>query len=239
MFDSLKDKPFRLMAIAGTLALVLLLVIGLATDSFCLKSAYPYAKAVMVFSICLCLVLCILTFIFFERHVFYYAFLELLAVATIYAGSIYIALFLSSLLMVLFLTEKKTPSRLLLTLFLVLEAVKVVMAIPYGVTSFFYYLGLELFSLCTVSCINLLFTRAYSSKEEKSISLDSFKLTDRQKDCIREVVLHNTTIKALAMKHNVSESAIKKDFARIYKVLNISGKADLKALFIGTEFHSL
>ncbi|MBO7135866.1 MAG: hypothetical protein J6V73_04480 [Spirochaetaceae bacterium] len=67
-------------------------------------------------------------------------------------------------------------------------------------------------------------------------SLDGYKFSDRQKDCIKEIVLNNTTIKALAISHNVSESAIKKDLSHIYDVLGITGKADLNALFIGYEF---
>ena len=52
-------------------------------------------------------------------------------------------------------------------------------------------------------------------------------------DVIKETVVNNTTIKALAITHNVSESAIKKDLSHIYSVLGITGKADLKALFPG------
>jgi len=76
----------------------------------------------------------------------------------------------------------------------------------------------------------------YITTEPPSVNLDDLKLTDRQKNCIKEIVLNNTTIKALAIDYNVSESAIKKDLAHIYKVLGITGKADLKALFIDYKF---
>ena len=102
--------------------------------------------------------------------------------------------------------------------------------------SFFEYVGISLFSLCTIGCLNLLFRHAYDKKESEPISLDDYKFSDRQKDCIKEIVLNNTTIKALAITHGVSESAIKKDLLHIYSVLGILGKADLKALFIGYEF---
>ena len=90
--------------------------------------------------------------------------------------------------------------------------------------------------MCTIGCLNLLFRHAYDKKESGAVSLDDYKLSDRQKDCIKEIVVNNTTIKALAINHNVSESAIKKDLAHIYSVLGITGKADLKALFIGYKF---
>ena len=97
-------------------------------------------------------------------------------------------------------------------------------------------MGLSLFALCTISCINILFRHAYTQKDSKELSFEQLKLSDRQKDCIKEIVVNNTTIKALAITYNVSESAIKKDLAHIYKVLGITGKADLKALFIDYKF---
>ena len=120
-----------------------------------------------------------------------------------------------------------------------LEVAKIALVVPYGVKTFFEYAGIVLFSLCTIGCINLLFRHAYDKKDAGKISLDDYKFTERQKDCIRETVLNNTTIKALAITHKVSESAIKKDLSHIYSVLGITGKADLKALFIGSDLENL
>ena len=78
--------------------------------------------------------------------------------------------------------------------------------------------------------------RRYDKKDSAPVRLEDYRLSDRQKDCIKEIVVNNTTIKALAINHNVSESAIKKDLSHIYTSLGITGKADLKALFIGYEF---
>ena len=69
----------------------------------------------------------------------------------------------------------------------------------------------------------------------------SERVTEAFKGSLRMVgnhskVVNNTTIKALAIDYNVSESAIKKDLSHIYTVLGITGKADLKALFIGYKF---
>ncbi|MBP5752175.1 MAG: hypothetical protein J6W60_04865, partial [Treponema sp.] len=126
--------------------------------------------------------------------------------------------------------------RLRVIIYLAIEIIKLALVIPYGAKSFFEYFGITLFSVCTIGCLNLLFRHAYDKKESGAVSLDDYKLSDRQKDCIKEIVLNNTTIKALAINHNVSESAIKKDLAHIYSVLGITGKADLKALFIGYKF---
>ena len=132
--------------------------------------------------------------------------------------------------------ENRLASRLKLGIYLALEVVKLALVIPYGVRSFFEYLGITLFALATIGCINLLFRHAYDKKDAGTINLDDYKFTERQLDCIKETVVNNTTIKALAINHNVSESAIKKDLAHIYSVLGITGKADLKALFIGYDF---
>ena len=132
--------------------------------------------------------------------------------------------------------EKTRISKANLIIYLVLEIIKLLLVIPYGVRSFLEYIGISLFSLCTIGCINLLFRHAYDKKDSGSISLDDYRLSDRQKNCIKEIVVNNTTIKALAIDYNVSESAIKKDLAHIYNVLGITGKADLKALFIGYKW---
>jgi len=236
MLNKLVNKPFKLIALVGFVGVAFLLIANIISGFSYEKSVYPYAQIVTFISLAISLLLCLLTFIFYNHHIIYYIALELLTFQHLYCGSIYVSIFLSALLMVLFLTEKITPNIPQMAFFFALEIVKVIMVVPYGVTSFFYYLGLELFSLCTVSCINLLFAHAYNKKEDNKFNLDDFKLTDRQKDCIKEIVLNNTTIKALALNHNVSESAIKKDLAQIYKVLRISGKADLKALFIDYQF---
>jgi DNA-binding CsgD family transcriptional regulator len=137
---------------------------------------------------------------------------------------------------VLMLLENRLVSKRKLTLYIALEILKVFLVVPYGAKTFFEYVGIVLFSLCTIGCLNLLFRHAYDKKDAVPVSLDDYKLSDRQKDCIKEIVVNNTTIKALAITHNVSESAIKKDLAHIYSVLGITGKADLKALFIGYNF---
>jgi DNA-binding CsgD family transcriptional regulator len=143
---------------------------------------------------------------------------------------------MTSILFVLLLFEKRLASKRRLLLYLLLEVAKLALVIPYGVKTFFEYGGIALFSLCTIGCINLLFRHAYDKKDSGAINLDDYRLSDRQKNCIKEIVVNNTTIKALSIDYNVSESAIKKDLAHIYNVLGITGKADLKALFIGYEF---
>ena len=183
----------------------------------------------------LCFSACFLFFLY-TQHSIYYIALETLTISYLYTGRIYTALFLTAILFVLLLLENRLASRLRLGIYLAVEVVKLVLVIPYGVRSFFEYLGISLFALATIGCINLLFRHAYDRKGSGAINLDDYKFTDRQKDCIKETVVNNTTIKALAITHNVSESAIKKDLAHIYNVLGITGKADLKALFIGYQF---
>ena len=134
------------------------------------------------------------------------------------------------------LWENKFVSKPKLIIYIALEVFKIILVVPYGVKTFFEYTGIILFSLCTIGCINLLFRHAYEKKDAGAINLDNYRFSDRQKDCIKEIVLNNTTIKALAINHKVSESAIKKDLSHIYNVLGITGKADLKALFIGYQF---
>lgn len=197
----------------------------------------PAAAAVTFSTEGAALVLFILAIIFDTRHILCHAAIVLLVLGSLYTADIYIALFLSSILLVLLLAEHEKPSTLNIVLYCILEAMKLALVIPYGALEFFRYVGLTLFALCTIGCINLLFRHAVrSGSDNTSLNLDDYKLTDRQKDCIREVVVNNTTIKALALTHNVSESAIKKDLATVYRVLGITGKADLKALFIGYRF---
>ncbi|MCR4631039.1 MAG: hypothetical protein K5786_05365 [Treponema sp.] len=230
------DKPFRLMALIGCIYLIAMLLLNIFTDFSYELSIMPFSRIVSYSAQGLALLLCLLSFCFYTHHSLYYIALETLTFSYLYTGRIYTALFLTAILFVLLLVENRLASRLKLGIYLVLELIKFVLVIPYGARSFFEYLGITLFALATIGCINLLFRHAYDKKDATPASLDDYKLSDRQKDCIKEIVVNNTTIKALAITHNVSESAIKKDLAHIYSVLGITGKADLKALFIGYEF---
>ena len=235
-YKSFLDKPFRLMSIVGFVYLVIMLLLNFLTDFSYELSIMPYSKAVSYTAEGLALLLCILTFCLYNNHYFYYAALEILIFSDLYTGRIYTALFITSIMFILMLLENRLVSKRKLGLYIALEVAKVFLVAPYGVKTFFEYIGIILFSLCTIGCINLLFRHAYDRKGSGTINLDDYKFTDRQLDCIKETVVNNTTIKALAITHNVSESAIKKDLAHIYSVLGITGKADLKALFIGYQF---
>ena len=235
-YKSLLDKPFRLMSIVGIVYIVLMLLLNILTDFSYELSIMPYSKIVSYSAYGVALVLCVFTLCFYNKHFLYYAALELLIFSNLYTGRIYTSLFLTSILFILMLLENRLMSKPRLIVYIVLEVAKLTLVVPYGVKTFFEYAGIVLFSLCTIGCINLLFRHAYDKKDSTGIKLDDYKFSDRQKNCIKEIVLNNTTIKALAIDYNVSESAIKKDLAHIYNVLGITGKADLKALFIGYEW---
>ena len=232
----LLEKPFRLMAIVGGLFILSLVILTAFTEFSYEQSVMPFAKIISYAAATVSFILCTLTFFFFEKHIFYYSALEILIFSNIYNGRIYTGLFLTAILFILLLLENRLSSKPRLIIYLVLEIIKLLLVIPYGVRSFFEYFGISLFSLATIGCINLLFRHAYDKKDSSGINLDDYRLSDRQKNCIKEIVVNNTTIKALAIDYNVSESAIKKDLSHIYSVLGITGKADLKALFIGYKF---
>ena len=230
------DKPFRLMALIGSIYLITMILMNVFTDFSYELSVMPFSRTVSYFAEGVALVLCVLSFFFYTHHSIYYIALETLAFSYLYTGRIYTALFITAILFFLLMAENRLASKVRLGVYLALEVAKMIFVIPYGVRSFFEYIGITLFSLATIGCINLLFRHAYEKKDAGEINLDDYKFTDRQIDCIKETVVNNTTIKALAITHNVSESAIKKDLAHIYSVLGIDGKADLKALFIGYKF---
>ena len=230
------DKPFRLMALIGCVYLIIMILINIFTDFSYELSVMPFSKIVSYSAEGAALFLCIISFFLYKHHSIYYTALEILTFSYLYTGRIYTALFLTAILFVLLLVENRLVSKVRLGVYLALEVAKLGLVMPYGVRSFFEYIGITLFSLATIGCINLLFRHAYEKKDAGQINLDDYKFTDRQIDCIKETVINNTTIKALAITHNVSESAIKKDLAHIYSVLGIDGKADLKALFIGYKF---
>lgn len=235
-YKSLLDKPFRLMSIVGIVYIVLMLLLNILTDFSYELSIMPFSKIISYSAHGVALVLCVLTLCFYNKHFLYYTTLELLIFSNLYTGRIYTSLFLTSILFILMLLENRLVSKRRLIIYIVLEVAKLALVVPYGVKTFFEYAGIVLFSLCTIGCINLLFRHAYDRKDSSGINLDNYKFSERQKDCIKEIVVNNTTIKALAITWKVSESAIKKDLAHIYSVLGITGKADLKALFIGYNF---
>lgn len=236
MFKKLLDKPFRLISIIGIFYLIITILLNIFDQYFYKDCIYPFSAEITFIAESIVLILFILSFFFCEKHFLYYFGMEILVFTNIYTKNIYTALFLSSILLVLLLTEQHVITHKNIITYTIIEIAKLVIVIPYGITDFFHYTGLSLFALCTIGCINLLFRHAYSKKDEPSINLDDIKLSERQKICIKEIVLNNTTIKALAINFNVSESAIKKDLAHIYSILGITGKADLKALFIDYKF---
>ena len=185
------EKPFRLMAIVGCVFIATMVILTVFTGFSYEQSVMPFAKIVSYAAATIAFILCALTFFFFEKHLFYYSALEILIFSNIYNGRLYTGLFLTAIL------------------------IKLLLTIPYGVRRFLEYIGITLFSLATIGCINLLFRHAYDNKESGKINLDDYRLSDRQKNCIKEIVVNNTTIKALAIDYNVSESAIKKDLAHI------------------------
>lgn len=230
------EKPFRLMAIVGCVYILTMVILAVFTDFDYENNLMPFAKIISYAAAAIAFILCVLTFFFYEKHIFYYSALEILAFSNIYNGRIYTALFLTAILFILLLLENRLSSKPRLIIYLVLEVIKLLLVIPCGARNFFEYIGISLFSLATIGCINLLFRHAYDKKQSGSINLDDYRFSERQKNCIKEIVVNNTTIKALAIDYNVSESAIKKDLSHIYTVLGITGKADLKALFIGYKF---
>ena len=230
------ERPFRLMPLVGCIYIIIMTLLNLFTDFSYGQSVMPFSKAVSFCTLTAAFILCVLAFIFYNTHFIYFAALELLALSSLYTGQIYTGLFLTAVLFVLLLLENILYSRIRIVIYLALELLKLILVVPYGARSFFEYIGITLFSFCTIGCINLLFRHAYERKASGSVNLDDYKFSERQKDCIKEIVVNNTTIKALAITYNVSESAIKKDLTHIYTVLGITGKADLKALFIGYEF---
>ena len=232
----LLEKPFRLMAILGCVFILSMVILTVFTGFSFEQSVMPFAKIVSYASLAVAFILCTLTFFFFEKPLFYYSALEILVFSNIYNGRIYTGLFLTAILFILLLLDNRLASKPKLIIYLILEIIKLLLVIPYGPRNFFEYIGISLFSLATIGCINLMFRHAYDKKDSGTINLDDYRLSDRQKNCIKEIVVNNTTIKALAIDYNVSESAIKKDLSHIYTVLGITGKADLKALFIGYEF---
>ena len=236
ILKKLLDKPFRLMSIVGIVYLIIMFLLNFLTDFSYELSIMPYSKLVSYTAEGIALVLCICTFCLYNNHYFYYSALEILVFSNLYTGRIYTALFITSIMFILMLLENRLVSRKKLALYIALEVAKLALVVPYGVKTFFEYIGIVLFSLCTIGCINLLFRHAYDKKDSGTIRLEDYKFTDRQIDCIKETVVNNTTIKALAITWKVSESAIKKDLSHIYSALGITGKADLKALFIGYKF---
>lgn len=236
MIKKLFEKPYRLLSIVGCIYITILILINLFIGYYYKQSIYPFSAAVTFTFEGLAFILFILSF-FFTKHHFYYSIgLELLVFANLYDGIIYTALLLSSVILVLLLVDVKRVKKRTIVSYGIIETAKLALVIPYGVSDFLNYIGLTLFALGTIGCMNLLFRHAYVNKNSSALNLEDLKLTDRQKVCIKEIVVNNTTIKALAIDYNVSESAIKKDLAHIYKVLGITGKADLKALFIDYKF---
>lgn len=233
---NLYEKPFRFVSCVACIYLISSIILNIFTGFSYKDSIFPYANIINFIVEGITLILFIFTVIFYNKHIIFYISIELLVFLNLYTNNIYISLFLSSLLLVFLLIEYEFVSSGKMAVYIVIELIKCSLVIPYGATEFFRYVGLTLFGFCAVGFIKLLFQHAINTNNSSSFSLDDYKFSDRQKDCIREIVINNTTIKALAINHKVSESAIKKDLAHIYKILGITGKADLKALFIGYKF---
>ena len=62
--------------------------------------------------------------VFYHKHFLYYTGLEILVFSNLYTGRIYTALFMTSILFVLLLFEKRLASKRRLLIFLVIEVAK-------------------------------------------------------------------------------------------------------------------
>lgn len=239
MLEKIYKYPLRLMSITGCIYLLMSIIGNFFTDFAYKDSIYPCSKTICLVVEGIVLIIFVLSIFFYNKRILFYAGIELLIFFNIYTNNIYISLFLSSLTLVFLLMENIQITPLIILLYSMAEGLKLGMIIPYGTINLIRYFGLTLFAHSSIGCINLLFHHAYSKNETEKLNLDDYKFTDRQKDCIKEIVVNNTTIKELAINHNISESAIKKDLAYIYKNFGITGKADLKALFIGYDFSKM
>lgn len=239
---SIYKRPLIIILLAGIAYTITSLVLNITGISSYSNGIFPFPKTVSLVAQGLALLLFIIKLFIPGKRFLFYTGCEILIVQALYAGNIYPALFLSAILLVFLLTEnafKSKKTRLLtvnILIYILIEAGKLALVIPLGVVTFLQYAGLNLFALCAIGYINLIFKQAYSKNTDTKIDLADYKFSDRQKDCIKEIVVNNTTIKELAINHNISESAIKKDLNHIYNVLGINGKADLKVLFIGYKF---
>ena len=154
------EKPFRLMAIVGCVYILTMVILSVFTDFDYENNLMPFAKIISYTAAAIAFILCVLTFFFYEKHIFYYSALEILAFSNIYNGRIYTALFLTAILFILLLLENRLSSKPRLIIYLVLEVIKLLLVIPCGARNFFEYIGISLFSLATIGCINLLFRHA-------------------------------------------------------------------------------
>ena len=226
---SIYKRPLIIILLAGIAYTITRLVLNITGISSYSNGIFPFPKTVSLVAQGLALLLFIIKLFIPGKRFLFYTGCEILIVQALYAGNIYPALFLSAILLVFLLTVN-------ILIYILIEAGKLALVIPLGVVTFLQYAGLNLFALCAIGYINLIFKQAYSKNTDTKIDLADYKFSDRQKDCIKEIVVNNTTIKELAINHNISESAMKKDLNHIYNVLGINGKADLKVLFIGYKF---
>ena len=149
------------MAIIGCVYILTMLFLNFFTGFSYEQSIMPFSSLVSYLAYGIALVMSILTFFMHRNHLFYYIGLEVLVFSNLYTGRIYTALFVSSILMVILLFVNRLSSRLRVIIYLAIEIIKLALVIPYGAKSFFEYVGITLFSVCTIGCLNLLFRHAY------------------------------------------------------------------------------
>ena len=135
------------MALIGCIYLIAMLLLNVFSDFSYELSIMPYSRIVSYTAQGVALLLCLLSFFLYTHHSIYFIALETLTISYLYTGRIYTALFLTAILFVLLLLENRLASRLRLGIYLALEVVKLALVIPYGVRSFFEYLGISLFAL--------------------------------------------------------------------------------------------
>ena len=128
------------MAIVGCVFILTMVILTVFTDFSYELSVMPFAKIISYTAAAIAFLLCTLSFFFFEKHLFYYSALEILVFSNIYNGRIYTGLFLTAILFILLLLENRLTSKPNLIIYLVLEIIKLLLVIPYGVRSFLEYL---------------------------------------------------------------------------------------------------
>ena len=125
------------MAIIGCVYILIMLFLNFFTGFSYEQSIMPFSILISYVASGIALVMFILTLILHRNHVFYYIGLEVLVFSNLYTGRIYTALFVSSILLVIFLFENILSSRLRVIIYLAIEIIKLALVIPYGAKSFF------------------------------------------------------------------------------------------------------
>lgn len=243
-------QPIQILAIGGFIfSLIASLCSIFMQEEWSGMTIIPYYKIVIPITNIISTIVCIVIFIFPEKHFFLYFVLLFQAVFTSLTGYESLGIFLFSLCIVLIILNASLPikkQKLIIPLLYLFFTIVLLGVIPYGKERFSMAVGCTYFFASAFYCIVLTYKKKlknvmpliqkelfishkiYLPNPGEPLNLNDFDLTDRQKQILFEVIANNKSYGEVTLSTRLTLPLVKKEMAAIIQYFGCKNVNSLK-----------